>query len=162
MKVIEAIELFGVLKDLKLSGLETSDRMKVIKNLCSLKGVVDKYNADMELAKESLKPDGFDNLIMKMLESNEAVAAGGSRTVSDLELASFNKMNELFNRDLKAVQIGTYNKDGNCFEKGMNEEQTDVKIETITGTSFDKLVEANKEVLAGAFAVLYDKMVSDK
>lgn len=162
MKVIEAVELFGILKDLKLSGMETADRMKVIKNLRALREVVDEYNDDMELAKESLKPDGFDNLILKMLESNEAVAAGGRRTVSDLELASFNRMNELYNRDLMSVQIGTYNKDEGCFEGGMNEEPADVKIETITEASFDKLVEANKEVIAGAFAVLYDKMVSDK
>ena len=78
MKAIEAVELFAVLKDLKLSGVDSSDRLKVIRNLRALREVTDKYNADLDLAKERLKPDGFDNLIMKMLESNEAVAAGGS------------------------------------------------------------------------------------
>jgi hypothetical protein len=158
MKTIEAVELFSVLKDLNLSGMETSDRMKVIKNLRALREVADKYNEDMDLAKERLKPDGFDDLIMKMLESNEAVAAGGSRTVSDLEIASFNKQNEQFNRDLKAVQIGIYNKDEKSFEGGMNNEPVDVKIETLTELAFDKLVDANKDVPAGALAVLF-KMV---
>ena len=96
MKTIEAVELFTVLKDLKLSGMDTSDRLKVIRNLRALRGVADKYSADMDLAKERLKPDDYDSLVMKMLESNEAVAAGGSRTVSDLEVASFNKQNEQF------------------------------------------------------------------
>ena len=159
MKTIEAVELFTVLKDLKLSGMDTSDRLKVIRNLRALREVTDKYNADLDLAKERLKPDDYDSLVMKMLESNEAVAAGGSRTVSDLEVASFNKQNEQFNRDLKAVQTGTYNKDEKIFEGGMNNEPVDVKIETLTELAFDKLVDANKDVPAGALAVLFDKMV---
>lgn len=159
MKTIEAVELFTVLKDLKLSGMDTSDRLKVIRNLRALREVADKYSADMDLAKERLKPDDYDSLVMKMLESNEAVAAGGSRTVSDLEVASFNKQNEQFNRDLKAVQIGAYNKDKGCFEGGMNSEPVDVKIESLTELAFDKLVDANKDVPAGALAVLFDKMV---
>ena len=159
MKTIEAVELFTVLKDLKLSGMDTSDRLKVIRNLRALREVADKYSADMDLAKERLKPDDYDSLVMKMLESNEAVAGGGSRTVSDLEVASFNKQNEQFNRDLKAVQTGTYNKDEKIFEGGMNNEPVDVKIETLTELAFDKLVDANKDVPAGALAVLFDKMV---
>ena len=159
MKTIEAVELFTVLKDLKLSGMDTSDRLKVIRNLRALREVADKYSADMDLAKERLKPDDYDSLVMKMLESNEAVAAGGSRTVSDLEVASFNKQNEQFNRDLKAVHTGTYNKDEKIFEGGMNNEPVDVKIETLTELAFDKLVDANKDVPAGALAVLFDKMV---
>ena len=159
MKTIEAVELFTVLKDLKLSGMDTSDRLKVIRNLRALREVADKYSADMDLAKERLKPADYDSLVMKMLEINEAVAAGGSRTVSDLEIASFNKQNEQFNRDLKAVQIGVYNKDEKCFEGGMNNEPVDVKIETLTELAFDKLVDANKDVPAGALAVLFDKMV---
>ena len=159
MKTIEAVELFTVLKDLKLSGMDTSDRLKVIRNLRALREVADKYSADMDLAKERLKPADYDSLVMKMLESNEAVAAGGSRTVSDLEVASFNKQNEQFNRDLKAVQTGTYNKDEGCFEDGMNSEPVDVKIESLTELAFDKLVDANKDVPAGALAVLFDKMV---
>lgn len=159
MRTIDAVELFAVLKDLKLSGLNTVDRLKIIKNLRALREVADKYNNDMELVREQLKPDGYDNLVMKMLESNEAVASGGNRTVSDLEIASFNKMNELFNRDLKAIQIGSYNKDEKCFKGGMNNEPVDVKIETLTESAFDKLVESNKDVPAGALAVLYDKMV---
>ena len=159
MKTIEAVELFTVLKDLKLSGMDTSDRLKVIRNLRALREVADKYSVDMDLAKERLKPDDYDSLVMKMLESNEAVAAGGSRTVSDLEVASFNKQNEQFNRDLKAVQIGAYNKDEGCFEGGMKSEPVDVKIESLTELAFDKLVDANKDVPAGALAVLFDKMV---
>ena len=159
MKTIEAVELFTVLKDLKLSGMDTSDRLKVIRNLRALREVADKYSADIDLAKERLKPDDYDSLVMKMLESNEAVAAGGSRIVSDLEVASFNKQNEQFNRDLEAVQIGTYNKDEGCFEGGMNREPVDVKIESLTELAFDKLVDANKDVPAGALVVLFDKMV---
>lgn len=51
MKTIEAVELFTVLKDLKLSGMDTSDRLKVIRNLRALREVADKYSADMDLAK---------------------------------------------------------------------------------------------------------------
>ena len=76
-----------------------------------------------------------------------------------MEVASFNKQNEQFNRDLKAVQTGTYNKDEKIFEGGMNNEPVDVKIETLTELAFDKLVDANKDVPAGALAVLFDKMV---
>lgn len=159
MRTIDAVELFAVLKDLKLSGLNTVDRLKIIKNLRALREVADKYNNDMELVREQLKPDGYDNLVMKMLESNEAVAAGGNRTVSDLELASFNRMHEGFNRDLKAIQIGSYNKDEKCFKGGMNNEPVEITLETLTGSAFDKLLDANKDVPAGALAVLYDKMV---
>ena len=159
MKTIEAVELFAILKDLKLSGLNTTDRLKIIKNLRVLREVADKYNNDMELAKERLKPDGYDNLVMKMLESNEAVAAGGNRTVSDLEIASFNRMHEGFNRDLKAIQAGSYNKGEERFEGGMNDEPVEVTLETLTESAFDKLLDTNKDVPAGALAVLYDKMV---
>ena len=159
MKTIEAVELFAILKDLKLSGLNTTDRLKIIKNLRVLREVADKYNNDMELAKERLKPDGYDNLVMKMLESNEAVAAGGNRTVSDLEIASFNRMYEGFNRDLKTIQAGFYSKEEKCFKGGMNNEPVEITLETLTGPAFDKLLDANKDVPAGALAVLYDKMV---
>lgn len=159
MRTIDAVELFAVLKDLKLSGLNTVDRLKIIKALRVLREVADKYNNDMELAKERLKPDGYDGLVMKMLESNEAVAAGGNRTVSDLELASFNRMHEGFNRDLKAIQAGFYCKEEKCFKGGMNNEPVEVTLETLTGSAFDKLVESNKDVPAGALAVLYDKIV---
>lgn len=159
MKTIEAVELFAILKDLKLSGMETSDRLKVIRNLRALREVADKYNADMDLAKERLKPDGYDNLVMKMLESNEAVAAGGSRTVSDLELASFNRMHEGFNRDLKTIQAGFYSKEEKCFKGGMNNEPVEITLETLTEPAFDKLLDTNKDVPAGALAVLYNKMV---
>nr|DAT47319.1 MAG TPA: hypothetical protein [Caudoviricetes sp.] len=159
MRTIDAVELFAVLKDLKLSGLNTTDRLKIIKNLRALREVADKYNNDMELAKERLKPDGYDNLVMKMLESNEAVAAGGNRTVSDLEIASFNRMHEGFNRDLKAIQAGSYNKGEERFEGGMNDEPVEVALETLTESAFGKLLDANKDVPGGALAVLYDKMV---
>ena len=126
MKTIEAVELFTVLKDLKLSGMDTSDRLKVIRNLRALREVADKYSADMDLAKERLKPDDYDSLVMKMLESNEAVAAGGSRIVSDLEVASFNKQNEQFNRfESKGSNRHLGNKDEGCFEGGMNSEPVD-------------------------------------
>lgn len=159
MRTIDAVELFAVLKDLKLSGLNTTDRLKIIKNLRALREVADKYNNDMELVKERLKPDGYDNLVMKMLESNEAVAAGGNRTVSDLEIASFNRMHEGFNRDLKAIQAGSYNKGEERFEGGMNDEPVEVALETLTESAFGKLLDANKDVPGGALAVLYDKMV---
>lgn len=159
MRTIDAVELFAILKDLKLSGLNTTDRLKIIKVLRVLREVVDKYNNDMELVKERLKPDGYDELIMKMLESNEAVAAGGNRTVSDLELASFNRMHEGFNRGLNAIQMGVFNKDKDCFEGGMNDEPVEVTLETLTESAFDKLLDANKDVPAGALAVLFDKMV---
>lgn len=159
MRTIEAVELFAILKDLKLSGLSTTDRLKIIKNLRALREVADKYNNDMELAKERLKPDGYDELVMKMLESNEAVAAGGNRTVSDLEIASFNRMHEELNRGLKAIQAGSYDKEKECLEGGLNDEPVEVTLETLTGPAFDKLLDANKDVPAGALAVLYDKMV---
>lgn len=159
MRTIDAVELFAVLKDLKLSGLNTVDRLKIIKNLRALREVADKYNNDMELVREQLKPDGYDNLVMKMLESNEAVAAGGNRTVSDLELASFNRMHEGFNRDLKTIQAGFYSKEEKCFKGGMNNEPVEITLETLTGSAFDKLLDANKDVPAGALVVLYDKMV---
>ena len=41
----------------------------------------------------------------------------------------------------------------------MNNEPVEVTLETLTGFAFDKLVESNKDVPAGALAVLYDKIV---
>lgn len=117
------------------------------------------YNNDMELAKERLKPDGYDGLVMKMLESNEAVAAGGNRTVSNLELASFNRMHEELNRSMRIFQVGIYDDEEKCFHGGLNDEPVEVTLETLTELAFDKLVDANKDVPAGALAVLFDKMV---
>ena len=93
MKTIEAVELFTVLKDLKLSGMDTSDRLKVIRNLRALREVADKYSVDMDLAKERLKPDDYDSLVMKMLESNEPVVAVQYRIWRLRHLTS--KMNSL-------------------------------------------------------------------
>ena len=159
MKTIEAVELFNIVKDLKLSGMETGDRMKVIRLTRSLRGVSDKYTADIDQAKNQLKPEGFDILVTKRLESNEAVAGGGTRTMTDLEVATFNRMLEQYNRDMQEFQQGTFNKETNAFEGGINDEEADVAFETISEQAFDKLLEANKELQAGALAVLYDKIV---
>lgn len=159
MKTIEAVELFNIVKDLKLSGMETGDRMKVIRLTRSLRGVSDKYTADIDQAKNQLKPEGFDILVTKRLESNEAVAGGGTRTMTDLEVATFNRMLEQYNRDMQAFQQGTYNKEKNQFEGGINDEEVEVTIELISEQAFDKLLDANKELQAGALAVLYDKIV---
>ena len=102
---------------------------------------------------------GYDNLVMKMLESNEAVAAGGNRTVSDAEIASFNRMHEELNRSMRIFQVGIYDDEKKCFHGGLNDEPVEVTLETLTESAFDKLLDANKDVPAGALAVLYDKMV---
>ena len=159
MRTIDAVELFAILKDLKLSGLNTTDRLKIIKNLRALREVADKYNNDIELAKEHFKSEDYDDLVMSMLESNEAVAAGGDRTISDLGIASFNRMHEELNRSMRIFQVGIYDDEEKCFHGGLNDEPVEVTLETLTGSAFDKLLDANKDVPAGALAVLYDKMV---
>lgn len=144
---------------MKLSGMDTIDRMKVIKSLRELRGVVDNYNNDVEHSRELLKPEGFDALMMKALESNEAVSGGGQRTITDEEVAKLNRMSEQFNRDMKAFQTGVFCQESKVFKGGIDGEVIEVKLDKLSEETFTKLCDANKEVSGGALAVVYELLV---
>lgn len=147
MKAKDAAALFGVMRDMRLSGIEAPDRMKVIRTLRALRAAADKYAGDLELARERLKPEGFDALA-------ERARAGGAE-----EAALFKRAGDAYARDMKAFMEGTYDPERDAFSGGLDDEECDVPVEALDEGAFGKLAEANGEMSAGALTLLYETAV---
>lgn len=160
MKTIEAVKLYNILKDIKLCGIDTPDRMNIIINLRVLKDVVEKYNSDTDITREILKPNGLDALLMKALESNEVVSSGGMRTITNEEIAKLNHMTEQFNRDMKAFHTGIFNAGSKVFEGGIDNEEIEIGLVKLSEKVFAGLSEANKDIPAESLMIIYDLLIA--
>lgn len=148
MKKKEAIELYKVLNGCKLTGMVSSSKMTVLNNLRKLRPVSETYETDVKDAIEKMKPEGFDDLMKKAREHNDAVKAGGKPVMTGAEL-----------RDASTV-IDGYNKDVNDFVEKMLEEEVDINLERLDDPDLEKLLDAN-DIEASQLGVIYSNLKHD-
>lgn len=142
MKKKEAIELYKVLNGCKLTGMVSSSKMTVLNNLRKLRPVSETYEADVKDAIERIKPEGFDNLMKKVREHNDAVNSGNKPIMSGEEL-----------KEASSV-IGEYNKEVNDFVEKILDEDAGIVLEKLNGVNFEKFMEAN-DIEAGQLEIIY-------
>lgn len=159
MKTTKAVELFGILKDLKISGVQSSEGFKLIMLTRNIRSIVDKYNTDRMLAEEQLKPEGYDDLIIKSFESRDAVLNGLEATISPEEIARLKNLSHLYNALVKPVVIGIYDKKSKTLVGGLDNEEFDVKVEHISVEAFNKLCSDNEKMTFGERALLLDVLL---
>jgi len=142
MKKKEAIELYKVLNTCKLTGMLSPSKMAVLNNLRKLRPVSETYEADVKDAIERIKPEGFDDLMKKVREHNDAVNSGNKPTMSGEEL-----------KEASSV-IGEYNKEVNDFVEKILDEDAGIVLEKLNGVNFEKFMDAN-DIEAGQLEIIY-------
>lgn len=148
MKKREAIELYNVLNTCKLTGMSSPSKMTVLNNLRKLRPVSEAYEADSKDAVERLKPEGFDDLIKKAKEHNEAINAGNKPTLTGEELKN------------TASVIEAYNKEVNACVDGILDEESGIEIEKIGKADMEKLLDAN-DIEVSKLSIFYNAMLND-
>ena len=147
MSRIKFIELYKVLKDLKVNGLKANDRMTVMLDTRALRPVAENYEAESELARKQLEPEGYAKLVRKTYAHNEAVAKGEKAVMTDAEIAELRRKDAEFNEALK-----------DYFDK-VNNEDVSVELGNIGTEAFNMLLDINNSLTAGQMELLYDLIV---
>ena len=142
MKKKEAIELYKVLNTCKLTGMLSPSKMAVLNNLRKLRPISETYEADVKDAIERIKPEGFDDLMKKVREHNDAVNSGNKPTMSGEEL-----------KEASSVIEG-YNKEVNDFVEKILDEDAGIVLEKLNGVNFEKFMDAN-DIEAGQLEIIY-------
>ena len=145
MKKKEAIELYKVLNGCKLTGMVSSSKMTVLNNLRKLRPISETYEADIKDAIERIKPEGFDDLMKKVREHNDAVNSGNKPTMSGEEL-----------KEASSV-IGEYNKEVNDFVEKILDEDTGIELDKLETPNLEKLLDAN-DIEASQLAIIYNHL----
>lgn len=144
MKVIDCLELYSVLKELKdLSKVSTNDRIAIVKCIHSLKPIVEDYKFyNLEL-QEKLKPHDYDELLQVVIENQKAVMEGKEPTASKEQLTMFALLDKQF---------------GAAYIKPRSDKEAEVinvELTPISEDSFDKICQSNK-LDAERCAILYN------
>ena len=126
MKTELAVRAYTLLKEAKLSKMETEDIKKVLKIMRILRPIAEKYEADLSEAETKLKGDEHDKMteLAKKWQADE-------KAISEKEKKEVNAYFEKYQKSL-----GDY-------VKGLNDEAVDVKITKLGETIMSKLIVAN-------------------
>lgn len=132
MKVIDCLELYSVLKEIKdLSKVLLNDRIAIVKCIHSLKPIVEDYKSyDLDL-QEKLKPHGYDELLQVVIENQKAVMEGKEPTASKEQLTMFALLDKQF---------------GAAYLKPRREKETEginIELAHISEDAFDKICQSN-------------------
>lgn len=76
LKTSKVQEVYNVLKGAKYGKMADADKIKVFKAVCLMKPVSSKYDEDMKDAAESMKPEGFDDMVARFNETQDRQRAG--------------------------------------------------------------------------------------
>lgn len=144
---IKFIELYKVLKDLKVNGLKANDRMTVVLDTRALRPLAESYEAESELARKQLEPEGYSELVRKTYAHNEAIAKGEKAVMSDAEIAELRRKDAEFNEALKD------------YFDNVNNEDSVIALGQISEKSFLQLIDINNSLTAGQMELLYDLIV---
>lgn len=122
MKIKEAVSLYKILGEAKVSSLDELEIIKIIKIRRTLRIYVEQYEAFFKDAKEKLKPDNFDDFQNKAQKWN---------TLSDEEKFEINKM------------VREYDAKVNFAVKEESEKLIDITIDKLNEDSIVKLLKQN-------------------
>lgn len=121
MKTIEIVNVYYLLRESKLNGMDSVSKFKIIRTAKKFKEITDSYVALVESAKERLKPENFDELVKK--------AVSDKATNEDKEICE--KLNQTYLQEVNACVIPEAFKELNLDFEKLTEEQ------------FGKLIEIN-------------------
>lgn len=144
MRVIDCIEIYSVLKELKdLKEVASADRIAIVKCIHALKPIVEDYKSfDFEL-QEHLKPTGYDELLQVIIDNQKAVLEGKEPTASKEQLTLF----ALLDKQFAAAYL-----------KPRREKETEginIELAHISMDGFDKICQSNN-LDAERCAILYN------
>lgn len=131
MKKKEAIELHNILSTCKLTGMNSTSKVIILNAMRKLRPLAEAHEADVKNAVEKIKPEGFDELITKARQHNNAVNAGAKPLLSEKELEETSEI------------IDKYNKELGEYVNGLMEEEVDIELQKIDKDNMDKFLEAN-------------------
>lgn len=143
MKKKEAIELYKVLSQCKLTGLASSQKMVVLNNLRQLRPVSETYDADIKDAMERMKPEGFDDIIKKAREHNESINSNNGPTMSEEETKAVTEA------------INAFNAEVNQFINSLLAEDSGVEISKLDDVNLEKLIDVN-DISTDQLCILYE------
>lgn len=89
MKLKEAVNIYKILGEAKVSNLEEADITKIVKLRKDLRTAVESYEAFLKDCQEKFKPENWDNLQEKIQKWQQE---GEKTTLSEAERIEINKM----------------------------------------------------------------------
>lgn len=144
MTTKEAVALYNTLKGLKLTDIKSDQRIKVIMNMRLLRPVAEKFSKDVQEAEQSLRPEGYDNLLQKVYEHNKSIASKGKEIMTALDLIEFRKKDSEYGESMKK------------FIEKINNEENSIILDRLTDETFNTLCDNNKELTVEQLSLLYD------
>lgn len=151
MKTKLISEGYAVLKDAKISKLESKDQFRVIKALRVLKPISETYNADIQDLEKKVTSCTAEELKEnreKAQKHSEAIQNNSTEgLLSTKEIVDLNAFFQKVDKEMKALR------------KELDEENVELSYEKLSEDSFIKLTECNENLTVEQFALMYDLLV---
>lgn len=128
MKLKEAVEIYKILGEAKVSNLEESDIVKIVKLRKNLRSIVEDYEAFFKDCQEKFKPENWDEIQEKIQKWQQD---GENTTLSESERIYINKI------------IIAYQNRINSAVKDELEKDVNITIEKLSEDSQVKLLKHN-------------------
>lgn len=124
----EVVSVYNVLKEAKLTKMEISDKMLVLKIMRILKPIAEEWESFMQTIDDKVKGENHDEIIEKAREWERDKE---KTTLSDSEKREINEYLIQFSKDKNT-----------CFSDELNKE-LELDITKISSSAYEKLVESN-------------------
>lgn len=151
MKTKLISEGYAVLKDAKISKLESKDQFRVIKALRVLKPISETYNADIQDLEKKVTSCTAEELKEnreKAQKHSEAIQNNSTEgLLSTKEIVDLNAFFQKVDKEMKALH------------KELDEENVELSYEKLSEESYIKLTECNENLTVEQFALMYDLLV---
>lgn len=149
MTVKQAIELSGALKSIKFGALNIKKQVELIELASKLKKEVDSYKEKLELIRDQNKPNGYDELYIKLHKHElEINSKGRSNILTATEYADAKNIATKYIDSIKVLAEEFLKSD------------VSFTIPVIPKDQFQSIVEANNEIAVEQFTILYETLVS--
>lgn len=156
MATIDVAKAYAVIREGKLTNLDAEDKIKVWKTALALKPIADKYNDDSEDAREKMKPENYDDDLMKAQEF-ERMSRTPNADMTALQMGPA-EYNEFINRNV------TYQRIVNDAMKDFAKKEVEIDVEQVSLDTLMSLQKQNgwtvEQMMAVAF-IVEDKKEGD-
>lgn len=131
----EVLKAYNVLNTAKYGKLDDADKVKVWKITRALKPIAVKYDEDSKDAAEKMKPEGFDEKVMKWNETRDKSVAG---IKEGLPMTQQEFLDFLYH------VLNPYNKNVNDALDGFKKEEVELEFDALSEDVFGKLMSSNE------------------
>ena len=128
LKTSEIIGVYAILKDAKLTKMESTDKFKVVKMMRPMQGVAEEWDKFMENVDKKLQKENHEEIIEKAKKWN---SEGENTTLTNDEKAEINKY------------LIEFQKEKNECIKEEVEKEHEIEFTKINENAFEKLVDSN-------------------